>query len=297
MAISSDIFDGVDLSRLPAPQVIEPLDFATIRLAVVADLVALYPDFSALTPADPAVKVLDLMCYRELLLRARVNDAALAVMLPFAAGADLDQIGARVNLERYELVPADPLTGTAAVLESDADFRARIQRAPEGWSVAGPVGAYVSLAKKAHAQVRIASCISPAPCQVLVTVQSYAGAASPDILAAVYDYLNADDRRPLTDQLTVQSATILPYVVHATIRTFSGPSAALIIANARARLIAWQAENELLGRDVTLDAIHAQLRVEGVSKVTLTGWADVVCNETQAAHCTEIVIVHDGAGE
>lgn len=299
MAISTDKFDGVDLSRLPPPAIVASLDFATIRDAILVDIIAYWPEFNALAPADPAYKLVEIFAYRELLLRLSINEAAEANMIAFAQGSDLDHLGARVDLERWVITPGDPARGIPDTLESDDDFRQRIIRAPEGWSVAGPVGAYVDLASKASSDVRFASCTSPAPCTVVVTIQSRLGdgAASPALVAAVQDYLNSDERRPLTDQVIVRSATIKNFAIVANLRTFSGPSPQTVLAEAQTKLEGWLADNERLGRDITADGIHAQLRAEGVSKVDLVGWVDLVCDETQAGHCTGITLNHVGAGQ
>lgn len=64
-------FTAVDLSQLPAPSVVETLDFETILQAMLDDLLARDPDFSALVESDPAYKILEVAAYRELLLRQR----------------------------------------------------------------------------------------------------------------------------------------------------------------------------------------------------------------------------------
>jgi phage-related baseplate assembly protein len=50
----ADTFTGVDLSRLPAPTIVEPLDLDTIYAAMLAQLL---PTLDA-KESDPAVKVL-----------------------------------------------------------------------------------------------------------------------------------------------------------------------------------------------------------------------------------------------
>ena len=37
---------AIDLSRLPAPEIVELLDYEVIRAALLADMLARYPDFS-----------------------------------------------------------------------------------------------------------------------------------------------------------------------------------------------------------------------------------------------------------
>ncbi|MBC3940944.1 baseplate J/gp47 family protein [Sphingomonas albertensis] len=293
-------FTAVDLSRLPAPTIVETLDFDTIYGQMLAQLVALLPDFDATVESDPAVKLLQVAAYREMLLRARVNDAARAVMPAYAIGADLDNLAALMGVVRLVITPADAQTGAAAVLESDEDFRRRLVLAPEGYSVAGPEGAYIFHALSASPDVLDASATSPTTGEVRVTVLARAGTgvASAALLAAVLAYVSAETRRPLTDYVTIQSAQIVPYAVAASITTFAGPDGSIVIAEARARLSAYIANSHRLGRDITRSGIFAALHVEGVQNVVLTSPAsDVVLDRTQAGWCTASNVVHAGLGE
>ncbi len=91
----------IDLSLLPAPTVVDPLDYESLLADRKATLISLYPEEQreaiarTLTlESEPIVKLLQENAYRELLLRQRVNEAAQAVMLGYASGSDLDQLGA-----------------------------------------------------------------------------------------------------------------------------------------------------------------------------------------------------------
>lgn len=280
-------FTAVDLARLPFPAVVEPLDFETILAAMLADLRALAPDFDALVESDPAYKLLAVVAYRELQLRQRVNDAAKAVTLAYAAGADLDQIAARYNVARKTLTAVTATT--AAVMESDADLRRRVQLAFEGLSVAGPVGAYIFHALGASPEVLDASATSPAPGEVLVTILSREGDGTPSapVLADVLAALTADNVRPLTDHVTVQAAEVVPFSVNATLTLRAGPDAAVVVTEANARLAAYLEDARRLGRRVTRAALFAALCVEGVENVALESPAeDIAVADTQAASCT-----------
>ncbi|RWA51293.1 hypothetical protein AU476_23550 [Cupriavidus sp. UYMSc13B] len=88
----------IDLSQLPPPDVVETIDFEVILAERKAYFVSLYPaDQRAAVAAtlalesEPIVKLLQDNAYREMVLRQRINDAARAVMLPFAKG---DRAGA-----------------------------------------------------------------------------------------------------------------------------------------------------------------------------------------------------------
>jgi phage-related baseplate assembly protein len=292
-------YTAVDLSRLPAPDIIEPLDFEAVYADAVAQLQLLWPEFEA-RDSDPVAKLLQTFAYLAQLLRQRVNDAARAVMPAFAVGSDLDNIAASFGIARLLITPADPQLGLPAVMESDADFRRRMVLAPEGYSVAGPEGAYVFHALSADGDVLDASATSPSPGAVLVSVLARAGdgTASPALLDAVATYVSDETRRPLTDFVTVRSAEIVRYAVDATITTFSGPDAGVVLANARAGLDAYVAESHRMGRDVTRSGLFSAIHVEGVQNVDLASPADdIVIGRTQAPHCTGITLTHTGTGE
>ena len=80
---------SMDMSLLPAPAVIEALDFESI----LAKRVALFQDecrkvgfdYTLLLESDPAMKLLQVQAYQELEMRQRINDAAKACMLAYAA--------------------------------------------------------------------------------------------------------------------------------------------------------------------------------------------------------------------
>lgn len=292
-------FSGIDLSRLVAPDLIEPLSYETIYAQMLARLKSFLPDFDDSLESDPAVRVLQVAAWFRLLDRQRVNDAASAVMVAYATGGDLDNLGALVGVPRLENAPADPDTATPAVMEADEDFRRRIVLAPEGFSVAGPGGAYIFRALGADGDVLDASAISPDPAVVEVYVLSRTGtgAASPGLVAAVDAALSADLVRPIADRLTVQSAGIVDYAVDADLTTFDGPDPAVVVAAAGQSLAAWIAAQNRIGRDITRAGIIAALMVEGMQNVDLASpAADVVIDATQAGHCTGVTLTHIGTG-
>lgn len=300
MATEYATFTAVDLSRLPAPAVIEALSYEQILADMVARLKTLLPEFDATVESDPAVKILQVAAYREFLLRARVNDAGRAVMVPYATGTDLDNLAALMGVARFLITPANATTGAAAVYESDDDFRRRLVLAPEGYSVAGPEGAYIFHALSAASDVLDASATSPSPGEVVVTILSRVGSgtASAALIASVTDYISAETRRPLTDHVTIRSAAIVEYRIEAMIRTYAGPDAAIVMAEAQRRVAAYVADNHRLGRDITRSGIFAALHVDGVQNVVLTAPAsDVVLDRTQASWCTAIAVTFAGLGE
>ncbi|WP_257828563.1 baseplate assembly protein [Burkholderia glumae] len=294
----------IDLSRLPAPDVVEEIDFEALLAERKAGLLSLVPDDRRADVAaalelesEPITIMLQESVYREMYLRQRVNDAARAVMLAFAMDSDLDQLAALLGVERLEITPADPETGTPAVMEGNTDLRYRTQLAPQGYSVAGPEGAYRSHALAAHGSVLDASATSPAPGEVLVTVLSRDGDGTPsnEVIDAVTAALRADDVRPLTDKVTVRGATIIGYEVDAVLFTFPGPDSSVVLKEAASKLAAYVAETHRIGREVTLSGIYAALHVNGVERVKLNApTADVEISATQAPYCRAVKITPGG---
>src|SRR5471030_1357068 len=271
----------IDLSQLPAPSVVETLDYETLLAERKATLVSLYPPEQQAAIArtltlesEPSVKLLQENAYREVILRQRVNEAARAVMVAYATGSDLDQLGANNGVERLVLQPANNTTipPTDAVMESDSDFRMRIPQAFEGLSVAGPSGAYAYHARSADGRVADASAISPSPAEVTITILSRdnEGKASADLLAAVDKALNDEDVRPVADRVTVQAANIVPYEIRAVLFVLPTPEIEPVRAASEAQLKKYINTQSRLGRDIRLSAIYAALHVEGVQRVELT---------------------------
>lgn len=296
-------FTAVDLSRMPVADIIEDLDFETILADGIAQMKVYMAD-SGLTfegrNSDPATKLLQVFTYFAQLLRQRINDAVRAVMPAYAVDADLDNIAALFGIARKTITPADTATGTAAVMESDTEFRRRMVLAPEGYSVAGPEGAYVFHALSADSNVLDATAVSFDPGHVIVTIMSRTadGSAWQALVDAVYAYVSADTRRPLTDLVTVQSADIVGYTVDYDLATYSGPDAAVVLAASLASVEAYVAESHRLGRDITRSALFRAAHVEGAQNVVLRApAADIPITRLQAPYCTGITAQLAGTGE
>jgi phage-related baseplate assembly protein len=290
----------IDLTQLPAPSVVEVLDFEAILSTRKAHLVSLLPEAerAAVTAlleleSEPATKLLEENAYQETILRNRVNEAGKAVMLAFALDGDLDQLGANVNVARLVITPANPnaLPPVAAVMEDNDAYRLRIQEAPDGLSVAGPKASYEFHARSSDGRVKDASATSPAPASVTVTVlaNDATGIASAELLATVARALNAEEVRPLGDRLSVQAAQVIDYQIEATLFIGVGPEVPILLDAARANAVRVSQPRRPLGHSIYRSACSAAVHVEGVRKVVLTSpAADIELNATQAARCTAI---------
>lgn len=294
-------FTDIDLSGLPAPDVVETVSFEAILKEMRDDLVTRFPAIEGVIDleSEPARKMFEVFAFREVMMRARINAAARAVMLAYATGADLDNLGALFGVQRFLITPANPsaVPPVAAVYESDADFRRRIQLSLEGFSTAGPRGAYVFHALSADPDVLDAGASSPEAGVVRVRVlsRSGSGAASPALIAKVEEALNDEDVRPLCDTVEVLSATVVNFDVEATIYFRAGPGRSEIMAAAQAALEAYVAAVHRIGEDVTISGIHAALHQPGVARVDLVSPAATIeISASQASFCTGIDLTDGG---
>lgn len=294
-------YTSIDLSQLPAPDVIEVLDFEAIVTAMRDDLVLRFPDIGGVIDleTEPARKLIEVFAYREMMLRSRINSAARAVMLAYATGADLDHLAALFGVERLVIDAGNPgaVPPVAPTYEADDDMRRRLQLSLEAFSTAGPSGAYIFHALSSSPQVLDASATSPEPGDVVVTVLSRtgSGAAGAGLLSAVEAALSDEDVRPLCDNVLVQSATIVEYEITATLRFLPGPDPQTVMNAAQAAAAAYAAAQHRIGLDIAISGIHAALHQPGVARVDLVSpTGNIAISATQASYCTAITLTDGG---
>lgn len=293
---------AIDLSQLPAPVIVETLDFETTLTARKAALVALFPadqqdaiNRTLSLYSEPLLKLLEESTYRENVLRTRINEAAQANMLALSTGSDLDQLVANFNIERLVIQAADNTAypPVEAVMESDDALRLRAQQAFEGLSVAGPTAAYEFFALSADSRVLDVSATSPSPACVTVSVMSSIddGTAPADLLAIVDAALTDEDTRPVADRVTVQTAAITSYSIDAVLILEDGPESEIILATAKAQLENYAVAQHRLGRGIYRNKIIGVMNATGVSNIILNSpAADIELDKTQASYCTGITV-------
>ncbi|SDG21178.1 baseplate J/gp47 family protein [Rhodobacter capsulatus] len=284
-------FSQIDLSQLPPPDVIETLDYDALLTDALARMADLMPEVSEALAleSEPLRKLIELLSYTVLLLRARINDAARATMLATATGADLENLAALFGVSRLLVSPATD--NAAAVWEADAALRARAQLAPEAYTTAGSVGAYEYHARAADPRVQDVSVTSPSPGEVLVTILANTATGVPPagLLSIVQEALSEPDLRPLCHGITVAAPTMIAFSVTATIEVGDGPDAAAVLAAARTALDEYLASVRRIGATVAVSGILAALHRPSVIRVAMTApAADIVCAATSAPRCTAV---------
>jgi phage-related baseplate assembly protein len=289
---------NLDLSRLPAPEVIKGVDYEQILAERLVDLKARFAaigiDLDTLNlESEPAAILEQTDAYREALTKAAINDAARGVMLAFASGGTLEHLGAFFGVVRLVITPA--IGAAPAIMESDADLRARIQLAPEALPYAGMTGGgYRSLALKTAPALKDVLPLkrSGGRVDVVLLARDGSGAVPPAVIDAVYSAFQDDEATQLTDIVTVRSATILPYTVNLHLMVRRGPDPAIVRAAAEVAVRKYAAERQRIGRVVYADMIIAAAAVGGVENATVD-IGDVDPGEAGAAYLSGLTVTHE----
>jgi phage-related baseplate assembly protein len=201
-------------------------------------------------------------------------------------------------------------TGGGSAPETDDHLRARIQAAPNQFSVAGPAGAYRFFALGADPSIVDVEVVSPAPGTVDVyvltgpiTVQpalspNSAGVANSALLATVEQVLSAENVRPLTDTVNILAVSEVDYQIAGTVTMFADaePIATMDAVNAAAQSFALNLASRIQ-RDIVPSEIIAALSVPGVYEVALTQPTYTQLTPGQWANCTAITLAQATAAE
>ena len=288
-------YTPIDLSQLPPPTVVETLSYEQILAEQVAQVKVLFPELIDLLESEPVYKILETTAYRELLIRQRVNDGALAVMLAYSTGADLEHLGAPFGVRRLQLTDGDPDARPPVLptYEADPDYRFRIQLSLEGFSTAGPTGAYEFFALSADPAVKDAAASSPSGGNVSVVVLSSAGNGAPSdaLIDTVQAALSAERVRPVCDTVTVSKAVINTYDVTAELVLDDPPDQELVRSEAEASARRYVDQAHRLNRGVFLSGLYGALQVGGVSNVNLSEpAADIAAEAGKAPYCENLTV-------
>ncbi len=190
-----------------------------------------------------------------------------------------------------------------ALPETDEHLRARIQAAPNRFSVAGPEGSYRYFTLSADPTIADAQIVSMAPGEVTVFIltgpiaaqpaasPNSAAIASTELLAKVTVALNADSVRPLTDTVNVVAVAEVDYQIAGTITLYadSDPATTMAAANTAAQDYAI-AIGERIQRDIVPSQIIEALSVPGVYQVVLTEPSYMQLAPGQWANCIAITL-------
>ena len=291
-------FVAIDLASLPPIDAVVPPDVEAIvaaRKAALLERIAdptLRAEVAAVLrlESEPLVKAIEADAYRELIMLQRINEAVRAVMLPTSRGHDLDNLAARLDVLR--------LAG-----EEDAALRYRYQLAPEAFSTAGPYGAYEFEARSAHPLVKDVGVYGPEsglvePGEVLVVVLSKEGQglARKEIVDAVAAQLSPHDVRPLTDFVTVRSASITTYAIRYHLQIRAGADPSLLVEASLAALRAYAADCHRVGRPVVASALDSAAHLDRqnvIRAIRVSPPLEIQPGLDGAAWCTGVEVTYE----
>lgn len=261
------VSDNLDLSTLPSPAVIKDVDYEVMLAERLARLKELWPDLDTENlETEPAVFLQQSDAYREMLVKAAINDAARAVMLAFAVGADLDNLAAFYGVKRLT-ISTDPL-----IIESDSDFRTRIKLAPEQLPYAGMTGGgYRALALRTAPSVKDVSTIKRpgGHVDIILLGRDGDGEVDSDVETSVYLAFQDDAATQLTDIIAVRSANITTYDIELTLKVRRGPDPATVKAASETAVRAYCAGRHRVGKIVYRNMVEAAAAVGGVENATV----------------------------
>lgn len=272
-----------ELAGLPTPQVLETLRFETVFDALLRDFQMRYPQYSALLASDPVIKLIEVAAYRELLLRARINEAARANLLAFAVGNDLEHLGAFYGVTRLPQ-------------EQDEPLRRRIRARIMGFANAGGAAHYRYWALSASPEVADVAVDSPGPGRVRISVlpTGHSDTVPEALLDTVRATVLRDDVRVLTDTVEVVPVSLVPVTVSAQIWLYPDTPMAVFDGLA-SRLTRELAQAAVLGWDLTRSWLIGQLQQAGIHKVELISPdADIRIHSTQAVRLTDVQLTFAG---
>ncbi|WP_146258631.1 baseplate J/gp47 family protein [Agrobacterium rosae] len=278
------ITDSV-LNQLPPPQVVEQLDYEILLARQSDKFKALWsavraanpdanlPDYDvAMLETDPPVIVNEAESYRELLMRQRVNEAAVARLLAFATFGNLDHLAAFYDVVR--------MAG-----EKDDRLKRRVILAIQGRSPGGTEARYASIAMDADIRVRdaIVYTVGRSPViNVAIFSDAADGVADAALISAVNAALQAGDKRMVNDTIIVRTAVRRVIDLVANVWLLPDTSTGLLSTMETTLRDAW-AKTQSLGRDFTERWWTARLMLEGVHKVEpVTPVGDVIVPPDEA---------------
>lgn len=276
-------FAVFDLASLPWPGVVETLDIEAVVTSMRDDLVSRFPAIVGVIDleSEPARKLIEVFAYREVLLRARINDAARQRMMAFATGSNLDAIAAYYGVSRFEG-------------ETDTSLRRRTQLAPEAMPHGGTVGSYKFLAlQAAFPDLKDVGVVARGRGHVDVVLlgNTGQGVVALDVIERVRAKLLADDGAPITDVVAVIAAKIVPYSVAVTVHVALGQDPVSVKANAFAALQAYVDERHRIGVTVAASGLWASAHVPNAERVEATApVADIFVRPDEAPFCTSITV-------
>lgn len=165
-------------------------------------------------------------------------------------------------------------SANGADVETDDDLRKRVFYAPSAYSCAGPIDAYVYWVKSFSnniADIGVTTEESTATVEIRVLLED---GKLPDesFLNSLYEYISADDKKPLTDLIRVSAPVPFEYSINFKyfINQSDKTQASMIqaaVITAVEKYKRWQ--NGKIGRDINPDKLNELVMAAGAKRVEI----------------------------
>ncbi|CUV65232.1 putative Baseplate J family protein [Sulfurovum sp. enrichment culture clone C5] len=241
------------------PKAIEEIDYDSLKNDIVEHLKEIRDIDIVFLESDTFSLIVEAFIYREMLLRARINDALRASYIWTATSSDLDAIAALYGVSRLED-------------EEDDRLRERCILSLYAQSTAGSKKSYIFWTKSVSNNIKEVEILNPTAGVVEVVYHS-----DNDYTTEISNICSGDDVIPLCDTVIVTKATIVNANIELAIEILSDFN---IIDIRNAIKESFGNLSLGIGADLPLSKIYDTAHVEGVYKVT-TNAIDVIANERE----------------
>lgn len=292
-----------DLAQLPAPKIVETLNYEEIVSSCKEDLQAVldqdYPALGVqvreLPESDPLSKILEILSYRELHMRQRINETTRDCLLSSATGDGMQ------NLASWLIGRQDELPEV---------MRRRVLEEFDAYHTAGTPAAYrhfaAAVAPDQIKDVHVAASQAEVNVTLLPHNADMADRAqradeNQQLVAAVQATLAQDTIRPIGHWVKVKMATLHRYRVKARLGVRDMPGIGEVAQASRNAVIRYTGAQYSLGKPVLESALLAAVFQPGVKYAILDEpQADLRVAADAAAFCAAddvLVTINDRVSE
>ena len=154
---------------------------------------------------------------------------------------------------------------------TDEEYFSLMRSSLDAYSVAGPMGAYVHLAKSVSTDIADVKALNDGPGKVAIyTLMNDGTPASEEMKSAITEACGADDKRPLTDYVEAKDPETVDYIIEFTyyIPNDAKASAADIersVDAAAEKYITWQSAR--MGRDINPSELIYLIKQTGIKRL------------------------------
>lgn len=285
------------LETLPKPTVLEDFSHDDITARQTTTLKTVWSNVRAANPdadlpeydvemldTDPAMISNQAESFREILLRARINQVARSRLLAFAEKSDLEHLAAFYDVTR--------MTG-----EDDERLKRRVILTIQGRSTGGTEERYASIALASDIRVHdvIVYTVGKSPViNVAIFSTDTNGVADPGLIATVDAALQDRTKRMVNDTIVVRTAVRTIIDISASVWLLPDASLTLLETMKTNLLVEWAAVRAL-GRDLTVAWWTSKLMLEGVHKIApVTPIGDVIVSPEEAVSIGTITLDFKG---